>query len=124
VRPMIHDGLAEASRDTIERLIPARVAAADPRVEQASVARERFAKRCPLRAEPAGVGGVLAIAGDGTIRSNAQAAADAAIGAGRAGHAAWHCGSAAPRLASVSAIATPSTCGRAARSATAWPNTS
>ncbi len=116
IRPMLGDGLRESGRDTIERLIPARVAAAELRVKQSSIGGERVAQRRALRAEPAGIGGMVRVSRDAAIRRDAKPAADAAIGTRRADHAACHCSSATGVPASaVAAMVAPRACSAKAR---------
>jgi hypothetical protein len=87
------DDVRETMRDMVERVAPGRplhgaLAAADHRVEQPVLEAERFAERRAFRTQPSEIGGMLRIAGDRSaptaVCCRQDAAADAAIGAGRA----------------------------------------
>ncbi len=88
VRPVPGDGLLEAAGDEVERLIPRRVLAAEPRPEEAPGVAQRLPERRALGAEAAVVGGVCRVARDRNppwaVRAREHAAADAAVGAGGA----------------------------------------
>src|ERR1700722_19608156 len=120
---MIGYGLRECAGDTIECFVPARIAAADLRIKQSSISGERVAERRALRAEPAAIGGVVRVSRDRTVRRDAQATTDAAIGTGGSEHAACHCGLATAGTAA--AVPAPSACAGAALacSAKARPKT-
>ena len=87
------DDMGEAMRDMVERIAPGHplhgaLAAADHRIEQPVLEAERLAERRALRAQPSEIGGMLGIAGNRraavAVRRRQHAAADAAIGTGRA----------------------------------------
>ena len=105
VRPVLGDGPAEARGDAVERFVPARIAAADLRIEQPSVA----ARACRRARRPWSTAGRNWPDGPdlrtARRRRRAYAAADAAIGTGGADHAACHCSPArfAPALAPLAA---------------------
>ena len=88
VRSVLRNGFSKAVRDEGERLVPARPPLADHRVEQPSLQAERLAEMRALRAQLAAVGRMVRVAcnGDAAVLRDARldAAADAAIGAGRA----------------------------------------
>ena len=87
------DDVREAMRDMVERVGPGHplhgaLAAADHRIEQPVLKPEGFAERRALRAQPAEIGGMLGIAryrrAAFAVGRRQHAAADAAIGTGRA----------------------------------------
>src|SRR3546814_5145737 len=85
---MARDGLLEPLRDEVERLVPTRSFVTDHGRKQAAFEADCFAQMRALQTEPAAVGRMIGIAGnlDRSLARHrrADAAADAAIGAGGA----------------------------------------
>ena len=102
VRTVLGDSPAETGGNAVERFVPARIAADDLRIEQASVAGERVGERGALGAEPAEISRMVRISGQYAVGGDAYAAADAAIRTRGADHAACHC-SPAPSSAAIGA---------------------
>ena len=83
VGAMRGDGRAEPVGDAVERGVPRHGAAVQQRHGQAFGIIQRTRQRGALGTQPAPIGRMRGVAGDVGVRSNDQAAADAAIRAGR-----------------------------------------
>ena len=85
VGPIFGDRARQAVGDARDGLRPGDGAAVDARLQQAVFEAEGLGKRRALRAQAAEIGGMLGIAAHRRVVPNQNAAADAAIGAGRLG---------------------------------------
>ena len=75
--------LSKTIGDQVERLVPAGGSAANLRLQQTVVVHERLAKRRPLGAKPAAIGGMVGVAAYRSVRGDDHSAPNAAIGARR-----------------------------------------
>jgi hypothetical protein len=85
---VLGDDAGKAVRHGRQRLVPRRALSRDHRVQEPALEPDRLAERRAFRAQPTEIGRVVGIARDRDaaepVGRGADAAADAAIGAGRA----------------------------------------